>query len=87
MSPDERVFLRQQLLKNLYEHHFSFSGTVKVVTAEELKDDEYFLAYKYLSEKGCIQIDPPGLAEEQGKDIGYRITAQGIDLMEIRQRI
>lgn len=87
MTPEERMFLRQQLLKNLYEHHFSSSGTVKVVTAEELKDDEYYLAYKYLSEKGCIQIDPPGLTEEQGKDLSYRITARGIDLMEFRQRI
>lgn len=73
----ERKELRERLLNELYEYHFSHNGKSKQV-ATEIKDSEIKLAYIYLEDKHLIDFDN----FEHPVFAGVKINAYGIDEIE-----
>ncbi|MGM9925180.1 MAG: hypothetical protein ACI35R_13125 [Bacillus sp. (in: firmicutes)] len=73
----ERKELREKLLKELYDHHFSGSRKAKPI-AEEIEDIEVRQAYLYLEDKGYISIKDPG----HPAFAAAGITSYGIDYVE-----
>ena len=71
----ERINLRQALLENLYDYHFTSGGDAYLI--EEFNEDgERRLAYLYLSEKGYVDL----FVDENGATANKR--AAGIETIE-----
>lgn len=73
MTPAERKELRLNLLKELYNYHFSHNGNWFKLG---ILKTELNLAYKYLEGKGLISYSDP---YQQGS---ISITPLGIDFVE-----
>ncbi|MEK5175094.1 hypothetical protein NST63_18005 [Heyndrickxia sp. FSL W8-0496] len=78
LSLEERKALRNKLLKDLYDYHFSNSSTKAKPIAEEIRDNEYKSAYLYLENKGYIEFENFG----HPAFAGAKINAFGIDEVE-----
>lgn len=71
----ERINLRQALLEDLYDYHFTSGGDAYLI--EEFNEDgEQRLAYLYLSEKGYLDL----FVDENGANAN--IIAAGIEIVE-----
>ncbi|WP_347320041.1 hypothetical protein [Rossellomorea sp. RS05] len=83
MIATERQALREQLLVELYDYHFANKGEPKNVLREVKEDDERFLAYKYLDDKGLIrfQVEIAGM-ERRIYEAYVSIQSYGIDTVE-----
>lgn len=77
----ERMDLRRALLDELYNHHYKAVGEPKIITKEDLKDKEVYLAYKYLADKSLIEATAISGAG-QSSSHRCRITVTGIDYIE-----
>lgn len=78
---EERINLRLSLLGQLYIHHFKAVGEPKMISKEDLKEKEVYLAYKYLAEKSYIEATPiSGVG--QSSSHRCKITVAGIDYIE-----
>lgn len=77
----ERIDLRMALLDDLYNHHFKAVGEPKMVSKEDLKDKEIYLAYRYLAEKCYIEATPISGAG-QASSHRCKIMVAGIDYIE-----
>lgn len=78
---EERIKLRMSLLDELYNHHFKAVGEPKMVSKEDLKDKEVYLAYKYLADKSYIEATAISGAG-QSSSHRCKITVVGIDHIE-----
>ncbi|HDX9640906.1 TPA: hypothetical protein ACGXMH_005025 [Bacillus mobilis] len=80
MNFEERRFLREKLIRDLYNDYFENAGREEMrrVNFDDREEKERHLAYKYLEEKGLINYRPIS------KDgiYGIRINAHGIDYVE-----
>lgn len=74
---EERKSLRFSLLKELYDYYFENNGMEMPFMLDEVSDKEKNLAYQYLIDKNLII-----LRLLRGSMYGYKITAQGIDVIE-----
>jgi len=78
MTGEERKKLRNELLKDLHDHHFSKNGAPFRQSREKLRQDsEKKLAYDYLIEKGYAREEHQGL-----DNLLLSITTIGIDYIE-----
>lgn len=77
VSTGERITLRRNVLKELYDFHFENRGRKKDV-ASEVSSNEVYLAYKYLAGKGYIELDE----RNNGIFVDANITSYGIDEIE-----
>lgn len=73
----DRKALRYTLMKELYDYYFQNNGMEMPFMLDEAKDKEKNLAYQYLVEKNLIIVK-----QLRGAMYGYKITAQGIDVIE-----
>lgn len=72
----KRQELRENLIKDLYNHYFNNSGAPLTIVVTETETEEE-LAYKYLEDKGYLQM------ERQGRDnLLIELTTDGIDIVE-----
>lgn len=74
---EERKSLRLSLLKELYDYYFENNGMEMPFMIDEANDKERELAYQYLIDKNLVL-----LRLLRGSMYGYKITAQGIDVIE-----
>lgn len=77
MIVEDRKALRLALLKELYNYYFENNGMEMPFMLDEAKDKEKNLAYQYLVDKNLIVV-----RQLRGVMYGYKITAQGIDVIE-----
>jgi hypothetical protein len=83
-----RKELRDQVLEELYEFHFANRGKLKNVVREIEKDDEKYLAYRYLNEGSLIVFNEYSIGngdEEELMSANAGITSFGIDTVEDRR--
>ena len=78
---EERINLRMSLLDELYNHHFKAVGEPKLISKEDLKEKEIYLAYRYLADKCLIEATAISGAG-QSSSHRCKITVMGIDYIE-----
>lgn len=78
MTIEERIALRKNILESLYNHYFNNSGRPATSPREEIDNNpDEFLAYRYLADKGLIEMKNQGVVAYL-----FSITVRGIDTIE-----
>lgn len=78
MSPEERKTLRDDVLQEIYDHHFKNNGSLYQLSKQQLrKDTERNLAIEYLVDKGYLRKESRGM-----DNLVLSITSYGIDYIE-----